>query len=293
MTANPKRPISSSGNRGNLYLVATPIGNLADISLRALKVLDEVSLIAAEDTRHTRKLLTAHGIRAELVSYREQNHERAAARLLSHLADGRDVALVSDAGTPGISDPGQALVALAVARGVPVVPVPGACAAISALAGSGLPTDRFVFLGFLPRKASALRKAVERFSGEPGSLVIYESPRRLGRTLAALAEVWGPRRAVVVRELTKVHETFDHGDLVGLAGRYADGTRGEVTLVVAGARSEPERPPGPIEPLVDALRSPGSMSASRIARLLAPLFGLSRRQVYRLASKGRERGEPG
>jgi len=278
---------TDAGSAGTLYLVATPIGNLADLSARAAEVLGAARLVAAEDTRHTRKLLANKGIEAELISYREQNHRRAAERLLAVLEQGGDVALVSDAGMPGISDPGQALVAEAVARGFTVVPVPGPCAAVAALAGSGLPTDRFVFLGFLPRKPGAQRRVLEGLAAEPGSLVIYESPKRVGRTLAALAEVLGERRAVVVRELTKVHETFDRGSLAELAARYADGTRGEVTLVVEGAGEGRERPPASaaeLTALIEALRGPGGLPASRIAALLSPLFAVDRREIYRLAA---------
>ncbi len=281
MSQTPRQP-------GKLFLVATPIGNLQDVSLRAIEVLGRVELIAAEDTRHSRKLLASHGIAAELISYREQNHARAAARILAHLEGGADVALISDAGMPGISDPGQALVATAVERGLQVVPVPGPCAAVSAVAASGLPSERFLFIGFLPRKRGALGRALADLAGEPGSLVFYESPRRVGKTLAAMAEAFGPRRAVVVRELTKIHETFDRGTLPELAERYADGARGEITLVVAGAAGPSLAGADDLRPLVEALRAGQRLPPSRIAALLAPLTDLPKRDIYALACQDEE-----
>jgi 16S rRNA (cytidine1402-2'-O)-methyltransferase len=284
--------VSGDEQKGILYLVATPIGNLEDVTLRALSVLAAVSLVAAEDTRHTRKLLARHGIRAELTSYREQNHARASRRILAVLGRGEDVALVSDAGTPGISDPGQQLVAGAIRRGFPVRPVPGPCAAVTALAASGLPTDRFVFVGFLPRKAGALRRTLGELAREPGSLVFYESPRRVGKTLGLMAEVLGEREAVLSRELTKIHETFDHGSLGELAGRYARGTRGEVTLVVAGAaRRTAERRPE-VSVLASALAEGRRLPAKEVARLLGTVSGLPRKDVYAMLVKPGEGQEP-
>jgi 16S rRNA (cytidine1402-2'-O)-methyltransferase len=271
---------------GTLYLVATPIGNLEDLSARALRLLGEVDLVAAEDTRHTQKLLAAHGIHARLLSYREQNHARAAGELLAHLGAGRDAALVSDAGTPGISDPGQALVAQAIAAGVPVVPVPGPCAAVAALAGSGLPTERFLFLGFPPRKAGELRRALEAVRAEPGTVVLYESPQRLGATLAALAEVLGDRPAVVARELTKLHETFERGTLAELAARFAEPPPGEVVILVGGAKPAEHEPEGPPEEalrrVVAALRSGRGFTSRDVVELLEPLFPSARKVIYRL-----------
>jgi 16S rRNA (cytidine1402-2'-O)-methyltransferase len=268
-----------SDSNGSLYLVATPIGNLKDITLRALEVLASVQLIAAEDTRHTRKLLSAHDIKTPLMSYREQNHASAARRMLRRLRAGDDVALVSDAGTPGISDPGQAMVAAAVEQGIKVVPVPGPSAVVAALAASGLPTDQFLFIGFLPRKAGALRALIEKLSSVDQSLVFYESPRRLGKTLDIMAGILGPRQAVVVRELTKVHEEFDRGTLEELANRYRLGARGEVTLVVAPAdRDSAEVAPALAAPagVIRALHAGKRLSAAEIARLL----GLKRSEVY-------------
>ena len=280
-----------SSERGVLYLVATPIGNLGDLSPRAAEILGSVSLIAAEDTRHTRKLLSAHDLGTELLSYREQNHARVLQRILERLEKGQDVALVSDAGTPGISDPGQALVAAAVARGLRVSPVPGACAAVAALAASGLPSDRFLFVGFPPRKAGALRRWAEGLAREPGSLVLYESPQRIGKTLAILAELWPERRAVVARELTKLHEEMDHGELPELASRWDKEVRGELVLVVEGIGEDAseERLAPELErlmPLAAALRDGRALSSKDTARLLADCLDVDKRQAYALVSRG-------
>jgi 16S rRNA (cytidine1402-2'-O)-methyltransferase len=199
--------------------------------------------------------------------------------MLARLGAGDDVALVSDAGTPGISDPGQAMVKVAVEQGFTVVSVPGPSAVVAALAASGLPSDQFLFIGFLPRKAGALRALIEKLSSMPHSLVFYESPRRLGKTLGLMAEILGPRQAVVVRELTKVHETFDRGTLLELAERYSDGTRGEVTLLVGGAgrhSAEATSSFSNLPAVIRALHAGKRMSAAEIARLL----GLRRRDVY-------------
>jgi 16S rRNA (cytidine1402-2'-O)-methyltransferase len=272
---------------GCLYLISTPIGNLEDLSPRGLRLLGEVDLIAAEDTRHTRKLLSAFGLKGELLSYREQNRVGAGKRVLAALASGKQVALVCDAGTPGISDPGQDLVAQAVQAGVDVVPVPGPCAAIAALSASGLNTDRFVFLGFLPRKTGPASKLVEGLKSEPGSLVFYESPRRLQKTLSFLHEVLGPRDAVVVRELTKIHETFDPGSLNELAERYTTPPRGEVIVLVAGDSKKTSLLPSQMKALVEALGKPTALSPKQIAKLLAPLSELDRRSIYRLAMESK------
>ena len=272
----------ASASLGRLFMVATPIGNLQDITLRALKVLREVNLIAAEDTRHTRKLLSAHGLKGQMISYREQNHETAARRIRKVLESGKDVALVSDAGMPGLSDPGQALVREAIDWGVRVVPVPGPTAVIAALAASGLLTDRFLFLGFLPRKTSAIIRMAEDLAWEPGSLVFYESPTRLGKTLGALAAVWGSRRAVVVRELSKLYETFDRGTLADLSQRYKGGAKGEVTLVVEGSREKKVQACPELKQVIQALQEGRKYGTGEIARLLGGLTGLGKRVVYQL-----------
>ena len=220
---------------GRLLVVATPIGNLEDVTLRALDVLREAELLLAEDTRHVRKLLERHGIAARARSLHAHNEAARVAEVLGVLERGGDVALVSDAGTPLVSDPGERLVAAAVEAGHDVVPVPGASALLAALAVSGLPAAPFTFLGFLPRKAGACDALLERFRDAPETLVLFESPRRVAATLRRLAERLGPRPACLARELTKLHEEVVRGSLPELAERFAAGTRGEVTLVIGGA----------------------------------------------------------
>lgn len=220
---------------GTLYLVATPIGNLEDITLRALRILREVPLIAAEDTRHTRKLLSHFGISTPALSYHEHSGPARTDTVLSALLQG-DVALVSDAGTPVISDPGEELVRAALAAGHAVVPIPGPVAAVSALIASGLPADQFTYLGFLPRRASERQAILEGVRDEPRTLVLYEAPHRLRETLADLLRVLGNRPACAARELTKLHEEFIRGPLDELRQHFAETTpRGEFTVMVGGA----------------------------------------------------------
>jgi 16S rRNA (cytidine1402-2'-O)-methyltransferase len=222
---------------GTLYLVATPIGNLEDVSPRALKVLQEVHMVACEDTRHTQILLRRHEIRAKhLTSYTEFNHKRQVGVLVGQLDRGWDVALVSDAGTPALSDPGEALVAAAVAAGHTVTPIPGPNAAIAALVASGLPTRAFTFLGFLSKKSGARQKMLATLLAEGRTIVVYESPYRTGDLLEDLAAIAPDARVVVARELTKVHEEFVRGTARDLAARYASlRPKGEVTVVIAPA----------------------------------------------------------
>lgn len=220
---------------GTLYLVATPIGNLEDVSARALRILGEVHMVACEDTRHTQILLRRHGVTAKhLTHYSEFGHRRKAAELVGQLDRGWDVALVTDAGTPGLSDPGEALVAAAVAAGHAVVPVPGPVAAVSALVASGLPTREFTFVGFVPKKSGARRRLLRDLIAAGRTTVLYESPYRLTDLLADLAAVEPLARVAVARELTKVHEEIVRGDAATLAARYAsDRARGEITVVIA------------------------------------------------------------
>ena len=222
---------------GTLYLVATPIGNLEDVSPRALRVLQEVHMVACEDTRHTQILLRRHDIRAKhLTSYTEFNHKRQVGVLVGQLDRGWDVALVSDAGTPALSDPGEALVAAAIAAGHTVTSIPGPNAANAALVASGLPTRAFTFLGFLPKKSGARQRLVAGLLAEGRTIVAYESPYRIGDLLADVAAVAADARVVVARELTKVHEELVRGTATELAARYAsERAKGEITVVIAPA----------------------------------------------------------
>jgi len=221
---------------GTLYLVATPIGNLEDMTYRAVRILREANLIAAEDTRQTRKLLTHFGIQNRLASYHEHNRKTSGPKLIRMLEEGKNIALVTDAGTPAISDPGAELAAEAAQRGIPVVPVPGASAVLSALIVSGLPTGRFLFAGFPPRERKKLDEFLDRLERETGTIILYESPHRIAKTLEALAERWGGRRMALVRELTKRHEEVVRGTVQACAS-YAEAhpPAGECCLVIEGA----------------------------------------------------------
>lgn len=227
---------------GTLYICATPIGNLEDITLRALRVLKEVDLIAAEDTRHTRKLLSHYEIKTPLTSYYEHNARQKGPYLLEQLLQGKNIALVSDAGTPGISDPGSLLVQEAIKAQIPVVPVPGATAFVAALCVSGLPTDKFVFEGFLPRKDKERTKQLENLISEERTLIFYEAPHRLLATLKSIGEVMPDRRLVVARELTKQYEEILRGTPEELYHHFAENSpRGEFTLILQGRTGEEEQ----------------------------------------------------
>jgi 16S rRNA (cytidine1402-2'-O)-methyltransferase len=271
-------------NSGVLYVVATPIGNLGDLTERARKVLTEVDLIAAEDTRQTRRLLAHCGISTPLVAYHEHNESTAAARLVDALAAGQSIALVSDAGTPLVSDPGYDLVTAARARSIAVVPVPGANAAICALSAAGLPSDRFLFLGFPPRSGGERRTWIESLAGEPGTLVFYESGRRAVETLTDLAMVLGEtRRAVVARELTKRFETFLSGTARELAGRLEteDEQRlGEMVILVEGCRTPVAGDRPEQERVLRALVA--ELPLRQAAGLAARLTGGRKNELYRL-----------
>lgn len=264
---------------GTLYVVATPLGNLEDITFRAVRVLREVDVIACEDTRRTVKLLNRYEIRTPMAVFHDYNKARAGAGLLRRLREGMNVALVSDAGTPAISDPGYELVRDAVAAGIHVEVVPGPSALISALVVSGLPTDHFAFEGFLPNRPPRRRKALSALARETRTMIFYESPQRVAAFLADAAETLGERRACVVRELTKVHEEILRGTLQELAAEMAGraSVLGEVTVVVAGAQKTVELS---VEEIVrDALSDAGGSSRD-LARDIAERTGLSRKEVY-------------
>src|SRR5512138_1148860 len=271
-----------SENAGMLYVVATPIGNLGDFAPRAREILAQVSLIAAEDTRHTGQLLKHFGIQAPLMSLHEHNEARRAEELIERLASGASIALVSDAGTPLISDPGFELVAHARARGIRVVAIPGPCAAVAALSIAGLPTDRFVFEGFLPAKASARRAQLEALRNESRTMVFYEGPHRIKDVLSDMREVFGAeRRAVVCRELTKHFESTYDGtldDLVRVSAEDADLARGEIVVVVSGAARQNAATMLDAEQLLQALLD--ELTPSQAARIAARLTGEKRGDLY-------------
>ena len=269
---------------GTLYLISTPIGNLEDITHRAVRLLGEVDLIACEDTRHTRKLLNHYGVNTRTISYHEHNERERAAELLKLIEEGSDVAIVTDAGTPGISDPGYRLVQLAIEGGASVVPVPGASALIAGLVASGLPTDEFFFGGFLPSRSSARRARLKELTANPTTLIFYEAPHRIAATLRDAHEILDERKAVVARELTKLHEEFARGTLSELATKFTnEEARGEMVLIIDRAVIEKEAS-GPtrksISAIVDQLEKDG-MDHRAALKKAARELGLSRDEAYR------------
>jgi 16S rRNA (cytidine1402-2'-O)-methyltransferase len=295
VTASGER--APAGASGILYVVATPIGNPGDVTARAIRVLDEADLIACEDTRRTGRLLAAHSIRTPAVSYFEHNEERRTPELIDRLKRGAKIALVTDAGTPAISDPGYRLVRAAHEAGVRVAAVPGPSAVVAALSIAGLPTDRFAFEGFLPTRANARRAALKRMAREERTIVIFEAARRLGETLDDIAVEFGAdRMAAIVRELTKTFEETVRGTLGELARTFKmREALGEVTLVVEGAqrsnetRAESEGV-GDASVTVDVLREAG-LSLKQASTVVAKLRGLSRREVYQNAIRTRRNGD--
>ncbi|MBN4000989.1 16S rRNA (cytidine(1402)-2'-O)-methyltransferase [Nostoc sp. LPT] len=268
-----------------LYIVGTPIGNLEDITFRAVRILQTVDIIAAEDTRHTGKLLQHFQVKTPQVSYHEHNRTSRIPELLEHLINNKAIALVSDAGMPGISDPGYELVKACIEAGIPVVPIPGASAAITALSAAGLPTDRFVFEGFLPAKTQHRQEHLESLQTESRTLIFYESPHRLRDTLQDLALVWGSDRQIVLgRELTKLYEEFWRGTIAEAIAYYTQREpQGEYTLVVAGIpASQPQLTEEELKAELKQLISQG-ISRSQASRQLAKFTSLPRRQLYQLA----------
>jgi 16S rRNA (cytidine1402-2'-O)-methyltransferase len=272
---------------GTLYVVATPIGNLGDVTLRALEILRAVPLIAAEDTRHTHRLLQRHGVSTRTTSYHARSGPGRAAALLEHLRGGADLALVTDAGTPAVSDPGGALIAAWIGEGGTVVPIPGASAVLAAIVGSGVAGPRWSFEGFLPRSGRERRDRLARIAADDRATVLFEAPGRVAATLADLAAACGPDRAgAVCRELTKLHETIERGPLAELAAAAADGripARGEFALVVGDWAGS--RPPASAEALsaaqaeVERLVTDG-LGRGEAARRVAAATGLPRRRLY-------------
>jgi len=268
---------------GTLYLVATPIGNLQDISLRAIEVLKSVDIVACEDTRHTGKLLHHFGIKKKLTSYHEHNETTRAEELAKILEDGKSIAVVSDAGTPAICDPSFRIVQKAHEIGAQVVPIPGAVAFVNAVIASGLATDSIFFGGFLPSKKGERRKRLEEVSAIPATLAFYEAPHRLARSLADCAEVVGNREAAVARELTKLHEEVVRGTLADLAGDFAEKSmKGEIVLVIDRAReTSTERSSKSLAERVVELKS-GGMDRKTSLKKAAKEFGLSKPEAYRI-----------
>jgi len=278
--------IISEGHKGGcLYLVATPIGNLEDITVRALRILGEADVIACEDTRQTAKLLHHYSLDKRTVSYHEHNEMTRAAELVIRIEEGEKVALVTDAGTPGISDPGHHLVSLCLRHHILIVPIPGPSAVIAALGASGLPTEEFLFVGFLPSRAGERRKALERLASESRTLVFYESPRRVADTLAAAMDLFGRRPAVIARELTKIHEEFLRGDLAELLVRVRQQPpRGEITLLIGAATPGQlpvtDLPPAPLQERVEQIMLEKNIDRKAALKAVARERGLTKREAY-------------
>ena len=268
---------------GTLYIVATPIGNLEDITLRALRVLKEVDVIAAEDTRHTQILLNHHGIRTPLTSYHEHNERTKAQELVTRLEHGKDIALVSDAGTPAISDPGFRLVVEAIRAAIRIIPVPGASALTAVLSASGLPTDRFIFEGFLPAKKKQRRERLHTLRDETRTLIFYEAPHRLRDTLDDVHELLGNRETVLAREVSKVHEEFLRGTISEIIHMLAShDIRGEVTLIISGSTGESRMNEDLLKAEIRELKGQG-LRHKEIAEVLGEKFGYAKKEIYRLA----------
>jgi len=278
-----------------LYLVATPIGNLEDITMRALRILREVDLIACEDTRHTRKLLTHYNISTPTTSYHEHNEKEKAIELAGQLQQGRSIALVSDAGMPAISDPGYRLVREAIDRGIAVIPVPGPTAFVAALAASGLPTDSFLFAGFLPAKRGARRARLEELKGLPSTIIFYEAPHRLKAMLEDLQQVIGDRQAVVARELTKIYEQFLRGSISQLLAKLStEPARGEMVVLVSGKEAQEqigsEQALSTIESIsqeVERLMREQNLDRMAAIKAVARSRRLSKSEVYKQTLKNR------
>ncbi len=271
---------------GTLYIVATPIGNLEDITLRAIRVLKEADLVAAEDTRHTRHLLDRYQIETQLTSYHDHNKEEKAPVLVARMLEGKSVALVSDAGTPGISDPGYFLINLAIDRQIPIVPIPGATAAIAALSISGMPTDRFIFEGFLPAKHLARLKRLRELAKEERTLIFYEAPHKIIRAVEDMLEVFGDRRAVITRELTKIYEESIRGTLSECLKRLHEGTiKGEFTVIVHGATTDPKMQNIDTAEYLKNLMLHRGLSKKDAVSVAAEELGLPKKDVYKESLK--------
>jgi 16S rRNA (cytidine1402-2'-O)-methyltransferase len=268
---------------GTLYIIATPIGNLEDITYRAVRILGQVDLVAAEDTRHSLKLLNHFNISKPLTSYFDHNQQFKGERILNALRQGKSVALISDAGTPCVSDPGYQLVRDAVAESIPVVPIPGPCAAIAALSASGLPSDLFTFAGFPPSRQGKRRAFLSGMAGLPGTVVLYEAPHRLEATLSDIREIMGEHRIVVARELTKIHEEFIRGSASKVIAEIATGkARGEVVILIAPGEAV-QQASEPLDEILHRLLDEEGLSVKDASRKASELSGVPRNEAYSLA----------
>ena len=292
MSETPARPPDKPPHqKGRLFLVATPIGNLEDITVRALRLLGEADLIACEDTRHTAKLLNHYGIHKPTLSYHQHNESARAEELLERLEQGAQIVLVSDAGTPGISDPGHRLVSLCLQRQIPVIPIPGASAVIAALVASGLPTEEFLFVGFLPSRSTERRKALQKLAQENRTLALYEAPHRLVDTLSDALDCLGRRQAVIAREITKIHEEFLRGDLAELLVRVQQRpVRGEITILIGPPSPTDEKTSelaaAPLSQRVEQIMRERQIDRKAALKLAARERGLTKREAYKQLVSG-------
>jgi 16S rRNA (cytidine1402-2'-O)-methyltransferase len=285
LTESPSKPPFPSS--GTLFVVATPIGNMEDITLRAIRTLKEVDLIVAEDTRHSRKLLSRYAVSTPIVSYHDHNKKERTPELLKRLKKGKAIALVTDAGTPSISDPGHYLVREAIRQSLPVVPIPGASALIAALSVSGLATDSFVFVGFVPRRPAKRRQWLHQLRYESRPLILYESPKRLLGLMQDILDVLGERQAIVARELTKLHEEILRGPISQLVDKMSrrHPVKGECTLLVAGCEKRREIDRGALRECLRLLGRRGELSLSHMVKEVAKEWDLPRKVVYEEALK--------
>lgn len=276
--------------QGRLYIVSTPIGNLEDMTLRAIRILKEAAIIAAEDTRHTQNLLNHYQIQTHQTSYHDHNKEEKAEILISKIKEGKDVALVCDAGTPGISDPGYYLIKRAIEEAIQVVPIPGVSAVIAGLSVSGLATDRFVFEGFLP-KGKTRQKYLKTLEKEERTIILYESPHRLLKTLRDIHDVLGNRRIVVGRELTKLHEEIARGKAQEIINAFENKKiKGEITIIIEGADkggrlAAPAETAHDIQKTIQEIMKKESVSKSEAARIAAKQLGISKKEAYKESLK--------
>jgi 16S rRNA (cytidine1402-2'-O)-methyltransferase len=283
----PIDKISQKIQAGCLYIVATPIGNRNDITLRAIYILAKADWVVAEDTRITSSLLSHFGIKNKLISCHEHNEIKRTPYLISHLKAGKTIAMVSNAGTPAISDPGYRLVQSAVAEGITVIPIPGACAAVAALSASGLPTDSFIFAGFLSKKASKQTGQLQKLASCPQTLIFYESPRRLLTLINTLIKILGDRQAVLTRELTKIYEEFLRGRLSQIHHQLQQRVeiKGECTLLVHGAVKADKILAKDISSEIKQALSSGEIPLSELSKKIAKKYGLPKKEVYQAALK--------
>ncbi len=276
---------SANPTPGRLYVVGTPIGNLGDITLRALEILKTVDLIAAEDTRHTARLLNHYGIKTPLISYHDFNERERSRQLLVKLSEGKLIALVSNAGTPSVSDPGYSLITATIDADIPVVPIPGPSAVITALCAASLPTDTFVFAGFPARKKAQRLADLNALCHEKGTIVFYESPQRLLAFIAELQAVFGDRQAVLARELTKLHEEFVRGRLSQLLAilKERESIKGECTLLITGYKEETGEVSSALQEELQERLESGQSRLADIVKEVASAYGVSKKNVYREA----------